>query len=231
MRYMAYDTFIDYLFSQSSKTDSYDGMYVWMTTSGTFSDFMPNTPKTNFWVPLSKINANSVASGTFTYPQIQPDYRPEVLGSNGLNSESDKTYEEVLNKSAFSLRDRSEYLTECVKKAFEEAEFRYEDWDPTEDPNKYIDRVREELAMSTGFVQEEFDAYSVPQEDLNSDTSCVVAEDVTLSGKTLTLASGCLIGLLRDDQVCPIGFIDFQRKRPCTRYELQFDPQGFLKLK
>ena len=94
MKYRAYDTFIDYLFSADAKEHPYDDLKAYLTTSGDYSSFNPR--ETTFF-PMSSLSGAFVPSSKFTYPAARMDARPEVSNSNGLYNETDKSYEEVFN--------------------------------------------------------------------------------------------------------------------------------------
>jgi hypothetical protein len=234
MRYTAYDTFIDYLFSNDSKSLTYNDLQVFLTSAGTSAVFQPRD-RDDGSITMSEIRRYLIPSGSFTYPAARVDWRPAVSDSNAMDSETDKTYEEVLNIPASANLDRaSKYVDSFVQKAewnamlhgFERDQYSSE-----------AELLGTEIPFSSAFKEEEYDSYGIPMTFLNGDSPSVTADQVTMSGDRITMASGCLIAVQKsrrsDGAEClfPLGFIDFESPIPSTRYEVKFDPQGFLQLK
>lgn len=225
MKYRAYETFIDYLFSADAKEHPYDDLKAYLTTSGDYSSF---NPKNTTHFPLDSLKAAFVPSSKFTYPSARMDARPEVSNSNGLYNETDKSYEEVFNIPLKTNIDECPYINAFVQKAV---------WDAMLDPSYVIpteqstlEKLDNTIPFKSNFDETEYDSYGVEQNYLNGDVPGVVAQDITYSGSSLSLASGCLLGVEKNDNFYPIGFIDFESVVPCTSYQVKFDPQGFLQL-
>ena len=219
MKYRAYETFIDYLFSADAKEHPYDDLKAYLTASGDYNSFNPR--ETTFF-PMSSLSGAFVPSSKFTYPSARMDARPAVSNSNGLYNETDKSYEEVFN---IPLKT---YINAFVQKAVWDAML-----DPSyvmpSDPNT-IEKLNGTIPFKSNFDEAEYDSYGVEQNYLNGDVPGVVAQDITYSGSSLSLASGCLLGVEKNNNFYPIGFIDFESVVPCTSYQVKFDPQGFLQL-
>lgn len=222
MKYRAYSTFIDYLFSTRSKGRPYDDLRAFLVTSGDYTAFMP-TGSTS--LSMSSVEAVSVPSVKFSFPSSSVDARPRVSNSNGLYNETDKSYEEVFNIPLKTNIDKCSYIGAFVQKAVWDAMLKGDD---EERSRSTLDSLEGSIPFKSSFDEEEYDMYRVSQNYLNSDAPGVVAEDITYSGSSLSLASGCLIGVEKEDEFFPIGFIDFEKVIPCTKYDVKFDPQGFL---
>ncbi len=225
MKYRAYETFIDYLFSADAKEHPYDDLKAYLTASGNYSSFNPR--ETTFF-PISSLSGAFVPSSKFTYPAARMDARPAVSNSNGLYNETDKSYEEVFNIPLKTNIDECPYINAFVQKAV---------WDAMLDPSYVIpteqstlEKLDDTIPFKSNFDETEYDSYGVEQNYLNGDVPGVVAQDITYSGSSLSLASGCLLGVEKNDKFYPIGFIDFESVVPCTSYQVKFDPQGFLQL-
>lgn len=228
MKYRSYPQFVDYLFSEEGKTNTYDDLHAYLTTSGSFSDFEPTDDFPG--VSLESVSGRFVSDSKFTYPSSRMDARPWVCDSNGLYNETDKTYEEVFNVPAKTNLSKSTYIDAFVKKALYNAELNdqsSQSSDPAEALSGY-------LPFKTSFDETEYDMYHVPLTFLNGDSPGVRADTITYSGSSLSVADGCLIGVQKQhdgvETIYPIGFIDFEGVMPCTRYDVKFDPQGFYQL-
>lgn len=222
MKYTAYPTFIDYLFSSESKESSYGDLRAYLVSSGSFSDFAPTD---GLSISLEGIRDKLVPPDTFDTPSCRTDCRSRVSDSVGLYSETDKTYEEVLNIPASSKIEQSSYASVFAVKAARDAAL-----SSSAAPSDLEQSVREYAPMSDSFVEEEYDSWRIPLTFLNGDVAGLVAEDLVFSGSELSVSRGCLLGVQKDDRVYPMGFIDFEELSPCTRYGIKFDPQGILQL-
>lgn len=223
MKYRAYSTFIDYLFSERSKERPYDDLRAFLVTSGDYTAFMP-TGSTS--LTMSSVEAVSVPSVKFSFPSARVDARPHVSNSNGLYNETDKSYEEVFNIPLKTNIDKCSYIGAFVQKAVWDSMLNNDGAESRS--SSTIESLDGSIPFKSSFDEEEYDMYRVSQNYLNSDAPGVVAEDITYSGSSLSLASGCLIGVEKEDEFFPIGFIDFEKVIPCTKYDVKFDPQGFL---
>ena len=229
MKYRAYSTFIDYLFSTRSKEHPYDDLRVFLTTSGDYTSFVP---KESTSLPMRSIEAVSVPSMKFSFPSARVDARPYVSNSNGLYNETDKSYEEVFNIPLKTNLDKCSYIGAFVQKAVWDSMLKKRDEGSAsqDSSSSTLEKLNGNIPFKSGFDEEEYDMYRVSQSYLNSDVPGVIAEDVVYSGSSLSLASGCLIGVEKEDEFFPMGFIDFETVIPCTKYEMKFDPQGLLQL-
>lgn len=235
MKYQAYPSFVDYLFSEDAKSLTYADLKSYLTTSGNYNSYRLPDDVTS--MDLASVSANFIPSSKFEYPSARMDCRPYVSDSNGLYNETDKTYEEVFNIPAKDKISQSTYVDIFVKKAILDSLVRGED-EPDEEshsmgrrpePSEY-DTLRASVPFKKTFDEVEYDSWHVPMTFLNGDVPGVVAEDMTFSGTRLSVASGCLLAVQKDSKLYPIGFIDFENVMPCTRYDVKFDPQGFLQL-
>ena len=231
MKYEAYDSFIDYLFSEDSKSTTYGDLECLLTSAGTYDTFKSSRPDGS--ILRGDVSRFFIPSYTFAYPSARMDCRPEVSDSNGLDSETDKTYEEVFNVPASgSLELGSKYIASLVEKAKLNAEL----LGRSVDGKTAAEILRDEIPFKSEYDEEEYDAYGVPVTFLNSDRPGLLAEDVTVSGDKITLASGCLLAVHKDrlsdgaDSLFPIGYIDFEKPVPSTRYEVKFDPSGIIQI-
>lgn len=229
MTYETYPTFIDYLFSVRSKTDTYGDLEAILTSAGSFYTFKPST--TDGSIPASEVEENFIPSSVFSYPASRMDPRPYVSDSNGLYCETDKTYEEIFNLPASaSLEEGSKYISSFVQKAIWNAELLGRSV-----PSTSAEILSADIPFKSVYDEEEYDAYGVPVNFLNGEAPGVKAENIVCSGEYIAVASGCLVTVRKDrngvDTLYPIGFIDFEKLSPSTRYEVKFDPQGFLQLK
>ena len=228
MKYEAYDTFIDYLFSDSSKSLTYGDLECILTSAGNYDTFKPAEDGDGS-IPRSSVESNFVPSSAFRYPSARMDCRPWVSDSNSLDCETDKTYEEVFNIPASASLDLgSNYINKFVEKAKLNARLLGHTIDP-EDSEAEI--LGTEIPFKSVYDEVEYDSYGVPMTFLNGDTPGVKAENIVTSGDRISLASGFLIAVNKNENLYPIGFIDFETMIPSTRYEVKFDPQGFLQLK
>ena len=75
MKYRAYETFIDYLFSGDAKEHPYDDLKAYLTASGDYNSFNPR--ETTFF-PMSSLSGAFVPSSKFTYQSARMDARPAV---------------------------------------------------------------------------------------------------------------------------------------------------------
>lgn len=228
MTYRSYPQFVDYLFGEEGKTKTYDDLHAYLTTSGDFDTFKPSDEFPG--ISLDSVSSLFISDSKFTYPSARMDARPWVCDSNGLYNETDKTYEEVFNIPMKENLGKSTYIDSFVKKALYNAELNDEEHmsdEPVEVLSDYLPFKRE-------FDEAEYDMYHVPLNFLNGDAPGVRAENITYSGSSMSVANGCLIGVQKQhegvEMIYPIGFIDFNGVRPCTRYEVKFDPQGFYQV-
>lgn len=228
MKYKAYPQFIDYLFREEGKSDTYDDLHAYLTTSGDYDTFKPSDDFPG--IGLDSVSSLFVSDSKFTYPSSRMDARPWVCDSNGLYNETDKTYEEVFNIPMKENLSKSTYIDSFVKKANYNAELN-KNVEPSDDP---VEALRGYLPFKRNFDEAEYDMYHVPLTFLNGDAPGVRAENITYSGSSLSVANGCLLGVQKQHEgvetIYPIGFIDFESLMPCTKYEVKFDPQGFFQL-
>ena len=240
MKYRAYPEFIDYLFSESSKTDCYGDLRAYLTKSGSYETFEPvGEPDGEPGYPFADVSARFFYEGAdFDYQSTRMDSRPRTSDSNALTSETDGTYEDVFNIPAKTLlRDdpslRNDYVKQVIWKA-EQNEWVNPPKNLTEEMKEDINRLQRDIPLSSGYEEKEYDIFGIPHTFLNDSPVSVRADDLVSSGGRIQLASGCLIGVQKSqdevDSLYPIGFIDFESVMPCTRYEVKFDPQGFLQL-
>lgn len=242
MKYRAYPEFIDYLFSDRSKTDCYGDLRAYLTKSGSYETFEPSMNAVGY--PFESIEDRLIPESAFDYQSTRLDSRPRTSDSNDLMNETDGTYEEVFNIPAKTLLSedpslRNEYVNQVIWKAKQNA------WVNPVDDSTYqsnaphaektdIQYMARELPLASGYSEKEYDTFGIPHTFLNDSLVSVRAEDLVSSGGRINLASGCLIGVQKtvEDVDClyPIGFIDFESIMPCTRYEVRFDPQGFVQL-
>lgn len=236
MKYRAYPSFLDYLFSDKSKTLTYGDLKSYLTTSGDYQSYKLPDDMTSF--DMSEVSGFFVKASRFEYPSARMDYHPYVSDSNGLYNETDKTYEEVFNIPAKDNISKSTYVDAFVKKALLDARVRGDDDQGAgsgggngrrSEPDPY-DTLQPTIPFKSEFSEEEYDSWRIPMTFLNGDAPGVVAENMTFSGSKISLASGCLLGVEKDSKLYPIGFIDFESVVPCTSYQVKFDPQGFLQL-
>jgi hypothetical protein len=230
MKYFAYDTFVDYLFSQESDQTTYGDLRAFLTSAGSFDTFQPT--RSDGSIETDQISELFIPSSSFAYPSSRMDCRPRVSDSNGLYSETDGTYEEVFNIPASANLDRSSsYVQKFVQKAIWNAELLGQ----TSGEGK-AEILSNEIPFKTEFSEEEYDAYGISLTFLNGGAPGVVADTIACSGSSMTVASGCLIAVQKERQsdgadcLFPIGFIDFEKLVPSTRYEVEFDPMGFIQL-
>lgn len=240
MKYRAYPEFIDYLFSERSKTDCYGDLRAYLTKSGSYETFEPvGEPDGEPGYPFADVSARFFYEGTdFDYQSTRMDSRPRTSDSNALTSETDGTYEEVFNIPAKTLlRDdpslRNDYVKQVIWKA-EQNEWVNPPKNLNEEMKEDINRLQRDIPLSSGYEEKEYDMFGIPHTFLNDSQVSVRADDLVSSGGRIQLAAGCLIGVQKSkdevDCLYPIGFIDFESVMPCTRYEVKFDPQGFLQL-
>lgn len=230
MKYRAYPEFIDYLFSEDSKEACYGDLRAWLTKRGDYERFEPSD-STSY--PQSDVAGDLLSESDFDYQSTRMDSRPRTSDSNALTSETDFTYEEVFNIPAKTLlADHPELRTSYVNQVIRKAKLN-EIVNPklvSEEETTDIDYLNREIPLSSEYSEYEYDMLGIPHTYLNDSPVSVRADDLVSSGARIQLANGCLIGVSKNDQLYPIGFIDFQGVMPCTRYEVKFDPQGFLQL-
>lgn len=226
MKYYAYDTFIDYLFSDSSKSLTYGDLECILTSAGNYDTFKPAEDGDGS-ITRSSVESSFVPSSAFRYPSARMDCRPWVSDSNSLDCETDKTYEEIFNIPASASLDLgSSYINKFVEKAKLNARLL-----GREVPSTSAEILGTEIPFKSVYDEVEYDSYGVPMTFLNGDAPGVKAENIVTSGDRISLASGFLIAVNKNENLYPIGFIDFETMIPSTRYEVKFDPQGFLQLK
>ena len=226
MIYRAYDTFIDYLFSTFSKETAYGDLRAYLVNDprATYQTFIP-PDSAHGGIALDSVKSLFLSSERFDYPSARVDARPEISNSNGMYSETDKTYEEVFNIPAYQNLDKSTFIDSFVKKAQLTAAL-HED----EMKSGSYDALQSTTSFKKKFDEAEYDMYHTPMEFLNADMVSVKAQDIEVHGKSLNIASGCLLAVLKEDTIYPIGYINFEGVAPCSKYALKFDPQGFLQL-
>lgn len=226
MKYYAYDTFIDYLFSDSSKSLTYGDLECILTSAGNYDTFKPAEDGDGS-ITRSSVESSFVPSSAFRYPSARMDCRPWVSDSNSLDCETDKTYEEIFNIPASASLDLgSSYINKFVEKAKLNARLL-----GREVPSTSAEILGTEIPFKSVYDEVEYDSYGVPMTFLNGDAPGVKAENIVTSGDRISLASGFLIAVNKNENLYPIGFIVFETMIPSTRYEVKFDPQGFLQLK
>lgn len=226
MKYYAYDTFIDYLFSDISKSLTYGDLECILTSAGNYDTFKPAEDGDGS-IARSSVESSFVPSSAFRYPSARMDCRPWVSDSNSLDCETDKTYEEIFNIPASASLDLgSSYINKFVEKAKLNARLL-----GREVPSTSAEILGTEIPFKSVYDEVEYDSYGVPMTFLNGDAPSVKAENIVTSGDRISLASGFLIAVSKNENLYPIGFIDFETMIPSTRYEVKFDPQGFLQLK
>jgi hypothetical protein len=235
MKYKAYPEFIDYLFSDRSKTDCYGDLRAYLTKSGSYETFEPAPDTVGY--PFENISDRLLQETDFDYQSTRLDSRPRTSDSNALTNETDGTYEEVFNVAAKTLLAddpsiRNDYVNAVIAKAKlnEQINPVLRDREGSSD----IDYLQRSVPLSSGYSEKEYDMLGIPLTFLNDGRVSVRADDLVSSGSMINIASGCLIGVQKApngvDCLYPIGFIDFESVMPCTRYEVKFDPQGFLQL-
>ena len=216
MKYKAYPTFIDYLFSAESKSDAYSDLVALLTVSSSYEDFCPTDGHS---ISVSSVDSRLLDTSAFTYPSARVDHLPRVSNSNGLLSETDKSYQEVFNIPASDNLDSCPYISTMTQKERWNAELNGTTLDGSAVP------------MKTTYDEVEYDSYGIPLDFLNGDVPGVVAEAITYYGDKITLSDGCLFAVKKGDNLIPIGYVDFESVIPATNYEVKLDPQGFLQLK
>jgi hypothetical protein len=103
---------------------------------------------------------------------------------------------------------------------------------PTDSQDESYQTLKDEIPFKSDYDEAEYDAYGIPLDFLNSDDPAVIAEELLkFYGSKITTPIGALIGVLKNDLVFPIGYIDFENVKPSTRIEIKFDPRGFLQLR
>jgi len=228
MKYRAYDTFTDWLFS--SPRDPYSDMRLYLTASGAWQDFSPADGELS--IKLSDIRDSLVPIGPGSEEAGRAEMRPRIAeGSVSLGAETDGTYEELFNVPASGLLDPdSPYVSKMIQKAVWSAQIAGRTpVDPSAPPAEILGQS---IPFSSGFSEVEYDAWGAPLTPLNGETAAVIADDALIrAGRSLSVASGCLFAVQRDeDEIVPMGFVDFESVCPSTTYSAQFDPQGLLQL-
>ena len=261
MKYTAYETYIDYLFTHGPKSrDPYLDFRVDIVYSGDVNSYCPKDG--TFTIPADQIKSIDTKKMT---PNCKVDWQAALLGeNNGQYAETDKTYDEVFNEPASGKMDQCKYAKEFAYKARLDAlvkeystrraeqEIEEEQWggsgprpaDSDEDSQKSReDWIREggsiadilatEYPFFSGYKESEYDQYGIPLTFLNGEEAAVTAKNWKIEGDSLSVSSGALISIDKPDteEVIPIGYIDFMKTGVCNYYELLFDPTGLLKLK
>ena len=242
MKYTAYESYIDYLFTQPTRRkgrDPYDDFRVDIVSSGTVESYCP--PDGSYTIPSSQIK--SIDTSTMS-PRGFNDWRASILGeNNGMYAETDLTYDEVFNEPASGKIDQCKYIDKFAEKAHWDAIVKKYANDVANDVSTDSQRydssedLIKELAAAYPFKQvydeKEYDQYGIPLTFLNGEEASVTAANWRCEGDDLTVSVGALISIDRpsDGTVVPVGFIDFEKTSVCNTYELQFDPSGLLKLK
>lgn len=216
MKYKAYPTFIDYLFSEDSKSDAYSDLVAILTVSSSYEDFYPTD---GYTISTSTVEKKLLDMSDFTYPSARVDHLQRVSNSNGLLSETDKSYQEVFNIPASENLESCPYISNITQKERWNAELNGTTLDGSAVP------------MKSSYDEVEYDSYGIPLDFLNGDVPGVVAEAITYYGDKITLADGCLFTVKKGENLIPIGYVDFESVIPATSYEVKLDPQGFLQLK
>lgn len=224
MKYTAYESFVDYLFSEESKSEPYRDFNAYFVSEGDADFWKPEDG--SFGYPFSRLDGKSIASSAFSYPSSRIDLRPEVTTYNGTYSESDKTYEEQFNIPARERIEESSYADERLVRGAIDSLIR---------GDTVNDLIEEELLLKKSFSEEEYDTYNLPLTYMNGDQAGLTAEDCSYTTRSITASVGCLLACRKiidgSDTVVPVGFIDFENLIPCSRYSIEFDPKGIVQLK
>lgn len=239
MKYITYDSFIDYLFSDDSKSDTYNKLTAWLIKSGGVETFRITNGE--FSIPVETVERFSVPNSDFEKSPYSYDCRPSVSNSNGMTSETDKTYQEIFNIPAKENLSECKYINSFVQKQQWNELLKEDESGSSQGSGPRVDNdsddpayqtLKGEIPFKDEFDEAEYDSYGIPLDFLNSDDPAVIAEELLkFYGNKITTPIGCLIGVLKNDLVYPIGYIDFENVKPSTRIEIKFDPRGFLQLR
>lgn len=261
MKYTAYETYIDFLFSPEAKQRyPYLDFRVDIVSAGDVGTYCP--PDGSYTIPAASIHTIAMK---YLSPSARIDWQAGLLGeNNGQYSETDLTYDEVFNEPASGKIDQCDYIRDYADKAYwdsliklyassnqtnpdAQAQAAYnkkdlnamqasiqnakESW--LNDPDNLTEILATEYPFKPVFDEKEYDQYGIPLTFLNGEEAAVTAVNWRAEGDKLSVSSGALISIDKPDtgEVIPVGYIDFQKTGVCNYYELQFDPTGLLKLK
>ena len=240
MKYIAYDTFIDYLFSSDGKEKTYDKLTAWLIKSGDVNSFRPSSG--SYSISLSSVQSRAFPYSDFDKSPDSYDCRPSVTSSNSMSSETDKSYQEVFNIPAKDWLSECKYIDSFVQKAIWN-DMLNEDLEDDSSSHGSGPRVQSssvdpayealegDIPFKSQYDEAEYDSYGIPMDFLKGDAPGVISEELLkFYGSKITTPCGCLLGVAKGDQVFPIGYIDFEGVKPSTRVEIKFDPSGFLQL-
>lgn len=118
MKYTAYETYIDFLFSPEAKQRyPYLDFRVDIVSAGDVSTYCP--PDGSYVIPAASIHTIAMKHLS---PSARIDWQAGLLGeNNGQYSETDLTYDEVFNEPASGKIDQCDYIRAYADKAYWDA--------------------------------------------------------------------------------------------------------------
>lgn len=234
MKYHTYRTIYNYLLSDWTKEfEPFQDVRLYLTNTDDASTF---EPKNRYYISYSANSAHFLNTETDTLAGIknQADVKNEnKLKNKELFGDSDTTgdmeptgsYEQMLKEPASAHADKCPFIKSYKGRARNEARVNGE--------GEITDKeaTRRCFPWKSVFDEDEYDKFSIPMTSLNQSTTCLTADQLTVSAKEKFKADGALLTVKLDDNLFPIEFITWDTPGYYNQYIFDWNPNGVFRVK